>query len=117
MRGASWIAAAFAGGALLAHASPPADPLAAEVERWSASLREDRSTDDFSKQVKEGATAGMVRIEQAMKDGQRQLALLRMSSVASDVAALRYLKERPAEQRQDMSSFEAEWKRMGGVLA
>jgi hypothetical protein len=117
MRGASWIATAFAGGALLAHASPPSDPLAAEVERWSAFLRDDRSTDDFSKQVKEGATAGMARIEQAMKEGQRQLALLRMSSVANDVAALRYLKERPAGQRQDAGSFEAEWKRMGDVLA
>lgn len=117
MRGAVSIATLLIGGALLVHASPPVDPLTDEVTRWSSLLRDDRSTDEFEKQVKEGALGGLARIDQALKDDRRFLALLRMSSVASDVAALRYLKERAPEQRKEMASFEAEWTRLGGVLA
>ena len=117
MRGTPAIATLLVGSALFVQASPPVDPLMAEVERWSALLRDDRSTDDFAKQVKEGAGAGMARIEQAMKEGRRSLALLRMSSVANDVAALRYLKERPAAERAEVGAFEKEWQRLGGVLA
>jgi hypothetical protein len=103
--------------ALACRASAATDPLRAEVDGWSATVRDDRSTDDLGKQVKDGATAGLARIEQALKDDRRSLALLRMSSVANDVAALRYLKERSPEQRKDVASFEAEWTRLGGVLA
>jgi hypothetical protein len=118
MRGATSMAtAALLGAALSSDAGPPADPLTTEVERWSAILRDDRASDDFAKQVKEGANTGLVRIEQALKDDRRSLALLRMSSVANDVAALRYLKERSPEQRKDVAAFEAEWTRLGGVLA
>ena len=118
MRGTPLMAAAavLVGGALFSDASP-SDPLAAEIERWSAFLRDDRSTDDFAKQVKEGATSGMARIEQALKDDRRWLALLRMSSVANDAEALRYLKERSPAERTDVAAFESEWKRVGGVLA
>ena len=118
MRGAASIATAtLLGAALSSNAGPPADPLTTEVERWSATIRDDHASDDFAKQVKEGATAGLARIEQALKEDRRYLALLRMSTVANDVAALRYLKERSPEQRKDVAAFEAEWTRLGGVLA
>ena len=117
MRGTLAIATLLVGSALFVQASTPADPLMAEIERWSALLRDDRSPDDFAKQVREGAGAGMARIEQALKDDRRLLALLRMSSVANDVAALRYLKERPAAERAEVGAFEKEWQRLGGVLA
>jgi hypothetical protein len=117
MRGTSLVATLIVGGALLAQASPSTDPLTAEVESWSAFLRDDRSADEMAKQVKEGATTGLARIQQALRDGRRYLALLRMSSVANDIAALRYLKERTPDQRKEVAAFEAEWTRLGGVLA
>lgn len=117
MSGRGWIAVVVASGAIATRASGATDPVRAEVDRWSAAVRDDRSTDDISKQVKDGATAGLARVEQALKEDRRSLALLRMSSVANDVAALRYLNERSPEQRKDVAAFEAEWTRLGGVLA
>ncbi len=116
MRQRAWAAALLAG-ALVSRASAATDPMRAEVDGWTAIVRDDRATDDLSKQVRDGATAGLAHIEQALKEGRRSLALLRMSSVANDVAALRYLKERPPQQRQDVAAFEVEWTRLGGVLA
>ena len=53
--------------------------------------------------VRTGSLGGST--EQALKDDRRSLALLRMSSVANDVAALRYLNERSADQRKDVAAF------------
>jgi hypothetical protein len=117
MRATPLVATLLVGSALLVQASPPTDPLTDEVASWSAYLRDDRSTDEMTKQVKEGATTGLARIEQALADDRRHLALLRMSSVASDLAALRYLRGRSPEQRREVGAFEAEWTRLGSVLA
>src|SRR5262245_24213245 len=113
MRGRGWIAVVAASGVIASRASGATDPVRTEVDRWSAAVRDDRATDDIAKQVKDGATAGLARVEQALKDDRRSLALLRMSSVANDVAALRYLSERSTEQRKDVAAFEAEWTRLG----
>ena len=92
------------------------DPLAAELERWSAFLRGHAATDDIWKQIKEGGEPALARAQQAWRDGRRWLALLRFASVRADLAAAAYMGERSARERKETGAFEAEWKRMGTVL-
>ncbi len=75
------------------------DPLAAELERWSAS-----------------PAKPLAGAEDALRDGRRLLALQRLAEGRTNLAAAAYLRERPASQRKDTAAFEAEWARMGGVL-
>jgi hypothetical protein len=58
----------------------PADPLAAEVARWSRYLEHDGSGDAMWGQVKESAGPVIARSEQALRDGRRLLALQRLAS-------------------------------------
>jgi hypothetical protein len=97
-------------------AQAPPDELAADLARWSAFLAGHTATDDTWKQVKEATTPGLARVEQALRDGRRLLALLRFTSVRENLYASAYLGERPADERRDPASFEAEWRRIGVVL-
>lgn len=92
------------------------DPLAAEIERWSAFLRDSAADDEISVQVKQSVQPVLARAEEALRDGRRLLALQRLTHVRTGLAAAAYLGERPAEQRKDMAGFEAEWARLGGLL-
>lgn len=75
------------------------DPLAAELERWSAA-----------------PGRPLAGAEDALRDGRRLLALQRLAAGRTDLAAAAYVQERPASQRQEAAGFEAEWSRMGNVL-
>jgi hypothetical protein len=97
-------------------AAEGSDPLAEEIDRWSAFLRGHSATDDIWKQIKEGGGPALARAQQAQRDGRRWLALLRLASVRADLAAAAYMGERPAPERKETAAFEAEWKRMGTVL-
>jgi hypothetical protein len=97
-------------------ASEPADPLAAEIARWSAFLRNNPASDEMWTQVKEGSQPALVRAEEALRDGRRLLALLRLASPRPNLSASAYLGERSPEQRKDPAAFEAEWTRMGRLL-
>jgi hypothetical protein len=88
------------------------DPLAAEIERWSASL-ESRPANDKLRQESEPVLA---RAGEALGQGKRLLAVQRLLEAKENLAIAHYMSERPAEQRKDMAAFEAEWKRMGDVL-
>ncbi|MDQ6892366.1 MAG: hypothetical protein M3167_06765 [Acidobacteriota bacterium] len=102
--------------ALLA-AVPAGDPLAAEIARWSAYVRDNRSTDENWTQVKQAVEPVLARASKALQDGQRSLALLRLASARVNLAASQYVQSRPAAERTDIAAFESEWARMGKVLA
>jgi hypothetical protein len=97
-------------------ASEPRDPLAVEIERWSAFLRDNPATDETWIQVKESSQPALARAEEALRDGRRLLALLRLASPRPNLSAAAYLGERSPEERKDPAAFEAEWTRMGRLL-
>lgn len=93
------------------------DPLAAEIARWSAYLRDNRSTDENWTQVKQAVEPALSRASKALQDGQRSLALLRLAGARVNLAASQYVQSRPAAERAEIAAFESEWARMGKVLA
>lgn len=116
--GALLVVAAIAAVALTpAGASPTAwkDPLAAEIGRWSTFLKKNTSKDEMWTQVQEATVPVIARAEEALRKGRRLLALQRLASARVNLAASAYLQERSAAEHGE-SGFEAEWKRMGGVL-
>jgi hypothetical protein len=92
------------------------DPLAAELARWSNFLRDHTSTDDTWNQVKEAAGPLIARADEALRDGQRFLALFRLSAARMYLSASAYIGTRTAQERKDTGAFEAEWTRVGKVL-
>lgn len=89
--------------------------LATEIERWSKFFRENTSTDEMWKQVKGSVGPALERVEKARQDKRDLAALLRFASVRENLSASAYLQSLPAEARRP-AGFEAEWKRMGGLL-
>jgi len=92
------------------------DPFAAEIARWKAVLNSHPDTDPMWAQMKEGSQPLLDNVEEALQNGRRLLALQRFALVQANLGAAVYVSERPAEQHKDMTAFDAEWKRMGGVL-
>jgi hypothetical protein len=95
---------------------PSPDPLAAEIERWSAFLRSDAASHGFWAGLKRENQPLLARAAQDVAKGRRLLALRRLTVARVSLATGDYLSTRPAEQRQDQARFEAEWARMGKVL-
>lgn len=93
-----------------------ADPLAAEIQRWSTYVRTNTSKDEFWGQIKEAVQPALTAAEQALSDGRRLLALQRLAAVRPNVAATVYVAEHPGPESRDDAAFEAEWARMGQVL-
>lgn len=98
-----------------AQRAEPSDRLTPEIERWAKFFRENRSTDELWGQIKGSVGPGLERVERARLGKRDLLALLRFTSVRENLSASAYLQGLPAEARQ-ATGFEAEWKRMGGVL-
>lgn len=88
------------------------DPLAAEIERWSAFL-ESRPAQD---RLRQETGPVIARAGEALAQGKRLLALQRLAAARADLAVAHYLGGRPAEQRKDLAAFEAEWARLGSEL-
>ncbi|HEY4230422.1 MAG TPA: hypothetical protein VGO79_09630, partial [Thermoanaerobaculia bacterium] len=95
----------------------PADPLAAEIARWSGYLatHQAAASDETWTQIKTVATPVMAAAEKALADGRRLFALQRLAAVRSMLAATVYVGEHGAESK-DEGAFEAEWRRMGREL-
>jgi hypothetical protein len=91
------------------------DPLAAEIERWSTFLRNHAPGDESWGQIKGMAEPVLQRAQEALHDGQRLLALQRLSSVRMYLAASIYTEQKPAVKK-DAAAFEAEWNRIGQTL-
>src|SRR5215470_9127696 len=77
------------------------DPLAAEIARWSNFLRDHTSTDDTWNQVKDTAGPVIARADEALRDGERFLALFRLSAARMYLSASAYMGTRPAQDRKD----------------
>lgn len=92
------------------------DPLAAEIARWSEIVQSKPDNDPVWGEMKQSSQAVLARAGQDLRAGRRLLALRRFTAARADLGAAAYLSERPAEQRKDMAAFDAEWKRMGGVM-
>jgi hypothetical protein len=115
----SWILAAMVlilalGGISLA--GPP-DPLAAEIERWSAFLRGDAASHGIWAGIRQEDQPLLARAARDLAQGRRLLALHRLAMAEVGLATGSYLSARPAEERKDMARFEAEWARMGKELS
>lgn len=89
------------------------DPLAAEIQRWSAYVRETKSTDEMWTQVRESAAPALARAAEALRDGRRLLALQRLAPARTNLAAFSYLTSIPPAQRKELPRLEAEWARTG----
>jgi hypothetical protein len=92
------------------------DPLAAEIERWAAFLRDNTGTGEDWADVKQLSEPPLARAQGALRDGRRLLALLSLAAARENLAAAAYVGERSADERKDASAFEAEWMRMGTIL-
>lgn len=93
-------------------AEPPQDkdPLAAEIERAAGLLQKN------SAQVRQTNEPVLARAEEDLRQGRRQLALLRLATLHGNLASAAYRSGITAEQRTDMARLDAEWTRMEGVL-
>ena len=94
------------------------DRLSTEMDRWAAFLRTNASTDETWKQLKQGVEPLMAKAQSALASGRRRLALQRLLAARAELSAAAYMQAPPASAAKDeRAAFEAEWARMGGVLA
>ena len=91
------------------------DPLASEVARWSTYLRETSSSDENWKDVKQSVEPAMARVEAALEEDRRLLALERLSVARMNLAAFAYVNALPADKR-DEARLDAERARVGALL-
>ncbi len=96
--------------------SPTPDPLAAEIERWSAFLRGGDASHGIGDDLKKENQPLLALAAQDLAGGRRLLALRRLAVARAALATGAYLGGRPADQHKDLARFEAEWARMGKVL-
>jgi len=114
--GAALLTVAIAGLGAAATADS-GDPLAAEIDRWSAFLASKTATDDENwTQVKQATEPMLNGARDALKNGRRLIALQRLGSARMYLSAQKYVDDFPADKRNDEAAFEADWTRMAGVL-
>jgi hypothetical protein len=95
---------------------PTEDPLQQEIDRLT-SLLHSRSTSDATwAEVKGNAAPALALAAEALRTGRRWLALQRLAVAEEELAARAYVDDRTPGERTQPALFEAEWKRMGGVL-
>jgi hypothetical protein len=97
--------------------SPSADPLAAEIDRWSRYVRTNPSTDAMWLEAREGLIQSTARAEEALRAGRRLLAAERLAHVQPDLEASVYLGGLTATARHSDEAFEAAWAEAGRELA
>jgi hypothetical protein len=85
-----------------------ADPLAAEIERWTAFIRGDAGSGEMWGQVKSSVEPLLARAASALKNGRRLLALQRFAVVRVNLEAAT-----SAFKQEDAAAFEARWRREG----
>lgn len=95
---------------------PAKDPVAAEIERWSAFLQSETASRGIGPQVKKEVEPELAHAAEDLRQGRRLFALARFTALQAKLASTKYMSERPAAAHRQMAGFEAEWARMGGVL-
>ena len=106
---------AVAAAALIAIAQP-ADPLATEIAKWQAFLASDKATGDMWADIKPGAGPLLARAEDALKKGQRLLALNRFAVARTNLEGAAYVTTRTDAEKKEQVRFEAERNRMAKAL-
>ena len=121
---APWIRAATSLALVLVAAEPALgdersskDPLAEEIARCSTFLRETTSTDEHWKDLKQGLEPAMARVEAALKDDRRLLALERLATTRMNLAGFAYVNALPDDKRDDAATLDSEWARVGALLS
>jgi hypothetical protein len=94
----------------------PSDPLAEEIARWSAYVRDHPAGSEDWEQIKGMSEPVLAKAEDALAAGRRELALDRLAVVRVNLAASQYAEACPEAMRAELSAFEAEWTRMGTEL-
>ena len=104
---------------LAARAGAPAGPdaLSTELDRWTAFVRTNASVDEMWKQVKEVSAPVLERARTALASDRRLLATQLVLTARAPLSAAAYMQSPPASAAKDGPAFEAEWARMGRVLA
>jgi hypothetical protein len=92
------------------------DPLAAEIERWSAFVREHETKDELWTQIKQASEPALAQAHEALRGGRRLLALQRLAAARANAAAFAWKETVSPERRQALSTLEAEWARAGKAL-
>jgi hypothetical protein len=92
------------------------DPLATELARAAAYLRDNTATDALWKDIRENSERDLARAQKALVANRRLLALLRLPPLHESLSAARYVGARTPAQRKETAAFEAEWKRVGAEL-
>jgi hypothetical protein len=92
------------------------DPLAAEIGRWSTFLRETTSADENWKDLKQSMEPAMARVEAALANDRRLLALERLAATRMNLSGFAYVDSLPADKRGDETNLDAEWARVGALL-
>jgi len=114
---ATCLAAAASIGRGIAQAPPqPTDPIASELSRWAAAIADTSRTDPLWTDAKTSGQAALKQAQDELAGGRRLIALERLSAVNQTLGGSLYASERPEIERKDLAAFEAEWKRVGGVL-
>jgi hypothetical protein len=97
-------------------AAPRADRLSTELDRWTAFLRANTSTDGTWTQVKDVSAPVLERARTALASDRRLLAAQLLLAARAQLSAAAYMQAPPASAAKDAAALEAEWKRMGGEL-
>jgi hypothetical protein len=106
-----------AGAALLALAASAAkDPLASEIERWAEFLKTHQSNGEVWADAKKSAEPMIASAEKALRDGRRLRAVQYLGAARPLLVAEVYASRLSRDKFESQASFDAEWKRMGGVL-
>jgi len=86
------------------------------LDRWTAFVRTNSSTDETWKQVKEVSGPVLERARTALASDLRLLAAQLVLAARAQLSAAAYMQAPPASAAKDAAALEAEWKRMGGEL-
>jgi hypothetical protein len=86
----------------------PADPLAAEIDRWSELLARAPADGPWA-EARTGLQPALDDARAALRADRRLLALYRLSRAQEDLAATAYVAGRTLADRQSLAAFEAEW--------
>ncbi len=97
-------------------AEAPDDPIAAEIARLRASLAASTASGELWDDVRRGSEPMLARAETALRDGRRLVALHRLAAAREGLRAAGYVYSLPDAERKDPVLFEAEWRRVGGLL-
>ena len=92
------------------------DPLAREIDRWSAFVRDTKSSDETWTQIKQVTEPVLAKAREALSDKRRLLALQRLAAARMYAAGYSWILSIPPKQRETIPQLEAEFGRTGRLL-